>query len=74
MLTSASVYIGGQVIAITGPYRRCNDTLIYSFADCIVTEGELLDLARADKLDAEGVSELATKIAGSRSASHEPSN
>lgn len=51
-----------QGIVITGPFRRRNGTFIYSFADCIVTEGELLDLAKADKLDAAGVSELAFKI------------
>jgi len=50
-------------INVIGPFRRPNGTFEYSFADCVVTERELLDLARAGKLDAAGVSELTAKIA-----------
>jgi len=49
-------------INVIGPFRRPNGTFEYSFADCVVTERELLDLARAGKLDAAGVSELTAKI------------
>jgi hypothetical protein len=49
-------------IKVIGPYRRRNGSSIYSLANCVVTELELLDLASAGKLDAAGVSELAAKI------------
>ena len=49
-------------IKVTEPYRRRNGTFIYSLANCVVTERELLDLPNAGKLDAAGVSELTAKI------------
>ena len=49
-------------IHVIGPFRRHNDTFVYSLADCVVTERELLELAIAGKLDAAGVSELTAKI------------
>jgi hypothetical protein len=51
-----------QGIHVIGPFRRPNGTFVYSLADCVVTERELLDLAIAGKLDAAGVSELTAKI------------
>jgi hypothetical protein len=49
-------------IQVTGPYETPKGTLVYTLANVIVTERELLDLARAEKLDAAGVSELTDKI------------
>ncbi len=49
-------------IKVTDPHRRRNGTFIYSLANCVVTERELLDLPHAGKLDASGVSELTAKI------------
>src|SRR3981081_4646617 len=45
-------------IQVIGPFRRRNGTLIYGLAGCVVTEHEILDLAKAGKLDATGVAEL----------------
>jgi len=49
-------------IQVVGPFRRHDGTFVYSLADCVVTEREILDLAIAGKLDVAGVSELTTKI------------
>jgi len=49
-------------IKVIGPFRRRNGTFIYSLAECVVTDHEILDLAKAGKLDAGGVSELTAKI------------
>jgi hypothetical protein len=51
-----------QGIQVTGPYETRKGTLVYTLADGIVTERELLDLAKAGKLDAAGVSELTARI------------
>ena len=50
-----------QGLNVIGPFRSRNGTLVYSLFDCIVTERELLDLARAGRLDAAGVSVLTAK-------------
>lgn len=39
-------------IAVSGPYRRQNGTLVFSVADCVVTEDELLCLEHEGKFDA----------------------
>lgn len=49
-------------IEVIGPFRRRNGAFICSLADCVVMENEILDLAKAGKLDATGVSELTAKI------------
>jgi hypothetical protein len=49
-------------INVIGPFRSSNGAFLYSLADCVVTDRELLDLAIAGKLDAAGVSELSAKI------------
>jgi hypothetical protein len=49
-------------ISVIGPFRSSNGTFLYSLADCVVTDRELLDLAITGKLDAAGVSELSAKI------------
>jgi hypothetical protein len=51
-----------HAIQVTGPYRTPKGTVIYTLAECVVTERELLDLANAGKLDAAGVSQLAAKV------------
>ena len=49
-------------IKATGPYRTPKGILIYTLASSVVTERELLDLAKAGKLNATGVSELVARI------------
>jgi hypothetical protein len=51
-----------QGINVIGPFRKRNGALLYFLFGSIVTEHELLDLARAGKLDAAGVSDLTAKI------------
>jgi hypothetical protein len=51
-----------QGIQITGPYQTPKGTVIYTLADGIVTERELLDFAKTGKLDAAGVSEFTARI------------
>lgn len=48
-------------IQVTGPYRTRAGTFIYSLAYSVVTEHELLDLAKARSFDAAGVPELIAK-------------
>jgi hypothetical protein len=40
-------------IAVSGPYRRRRGTLVFSVAECVVTEDELLWLEREGKVDAD---------------------
>jgi hypothetical protein len=49
-------------IEVIGPFGRRNGAFICRLADCGVMENEILDLAKAGKLDATGVSELTAKI------------
>jgi hypothetical protein len=39
-----------------------NGILVYSMADCVVAEWELLDMRASGKLNAQGVHELFTKV------------
>jgi hypothetical protein len=48
-------------IAVSGPYRRQNDMLVFSVAECVVTEDELLCLERDGKLDAHELQKLLSK-------------
>jgi hypothetical protein len=57
-----------QGIRVTGPYATPKGTLVYTLADGVVTERELLDLAKAGRLDAAGVSELTDRIMKSGAA------
>jgi hypothetical protein len=61
-ITAVVLALQGHGIQVSGPYRTRQGTLIYSLADCIVTESELLNLAKAGKLDPAGVSELIARI------------
>lgn len=49
-------------ITVTGPYRTPKGIVIYTLADCVVTERELLDLAKSEKLDATCVSRIGARI------------
>jgi hypothetical protein len=49
-------------IAVTGPYRRRNGTLVFSLAECVVTEDELLRIHRDGELSATGIQELFAEI------------
>ena len=49
-------------ITVTGPYQTPKGIVIYTLADCVVTERELLDLAKSEKLDATCVSGIAARI------------
>jgi len=50
-----------QGINVIGPFRRHNGTFLYGLLDYIVSDSELVDLKRAGKLDAAGVSHLTAK-------------
>jgi hypothetical protein len=45
-------------IAVSGPYRRRNGTLMFSVADHVVTKDELLRLPRDESLEPNKVREL----------------
>jgi hypothetical protein len=49
-------------IAVSGPYRRRNGTLMFSVAHDVVTEDELLRLPRDERLEPERVHELLNEI------------
>jgi hypothetical protein len=48
-------------IAVTGPYRRRNGTLVFSVADSVVTEEELLRFQRDGKISANAIQDLLSK-------------
>lgn len=54
-------------IAITGPYRRRNGTLVFSVADSVVTEEELLRFQRDGKISSNGIQDLSSKADKRRS-------
>lgn len=49
-------------IKVTGPYRTPKGTAIFTLADAVVTERELLDFAIAGKLYASDISEFTSRI------------
>jgi hypothetical protein len=51
-----------HAVKVAGPHRTPKGASIYILANCVVTERELLDLAKAGKLDTADVSELADKV------------
>jgi len=61
-LGSAVRAIRNQGTPVSGPYRRQNGKLVFSVADCVVTEDELLRLPRDRRLEANDVRELLTEI------------
>jgi hypothetical protein len=65
-LRSAVQTIRKHGTPVSGPYRRRNGTLVFSVADCVVTEDELLRLPRNGRLEANNVQELLAEI-GKRS-------
>jgi hypothetical protein len=59
-ITAVVQTLGDHAIKVTGPYQTPKGTIIYTFANCVVTERELLDLANAKNLEV-ALSELASK-------------
>lgn len=49
-------------IAVSGPYRRQNGTLMFSVADEVVTEDELLRLPCDERLEPNSVHEILDEI------------
>jgi len=59
---AAAQTLRDQGIKVAGPYRTPNGTPIFTLADGVVTERELLDLVIAGKLDVAGVAEFTAKV------------
>jgi hypothetical protein len=62
VLNSAVQTMRTRGIAVSGPYRRRDGTLLFSVADCVVTEEELLRLRREERLEASNVHEILAAI------------
>lgn len=62
VLNSAVQIMRNHGIAVSGPYRRRNGTLMFSVADHVVTEEELLRLPRDERLEPNKVHELLAEI------------
>jgi len=61
-LNSALQIMRNHGIAVSGPYRRQNGTLMFSVADDVVTEDELLRMPQDERLEPNNVHELLAKI------------
>lgn len=61
-LHSAVQTMRNHGIAVSGPYRRRNGTLMFSVGDDVVTEDELLRLPRDERLEPSNVHELLAEI------------
>jgi hypothetical protein len=61
-LRSAVQTLRNHGTPVSGPYRRRDGTLVFSVADCVVTEDELLRLPRNGRLEAKNVQELPAEI------------
>lgn len=48
-------------IAVSGPYRRPNDMLVFSVAECVLTEDELVCLEHDGKFDAQELQKVLSK-------------
>jgi hypothetical protein len=62
VLNSAVQIMRNHGIAVSGPYRRRNGTLMFTVADHVVTEDELLRLPRDERLERNKVHEFLAKI------------
>lgn len=49
-------------IAVSGPYRRLNGSLVFSIAECVVTEDELLRFLRDGSFETNEFQELLSEI------------
>ena len=49
-------------VAVTGPYRRRNGTLVFSIAGCVVTEEELVRFQQDRELSSNSIQELLAEI------------
>jgi hypothetical protein len=47
---------------VSGPYRRRNGTLVFSVADCVITEDELLELPCDRRLESNDIQQLLAEI------------
>jgi hypothetical protein len=61
-LNSAVHIMRNHGIGVSGPYRMRNGTLVFSVADDVVTEEELLRLPRNERLETNNVHELLDEI------------
>ena len=61
-LRSAVRTIRNHGIAVSGPYRRQNGTLLFALAEYVVTEDEMLRLPRDERLEPSNVRELLAEI------------
>jgi hypothetical protein len=57
-LNSAVQTMRNQGIAVSGPYRMRSGTLVFSVADDVVTEDELLRLPSDERLEPNSIHEL----------------
>ena len=49
-------------VAVSGPYRRPNGILVFSVAECVVTEDELLRVLRDGSFETNEFQELLSEI------------
>jgi hypothetical protein len=61
-LRSAVQTLRNHGTTVSKPYRRRNGTLVFSVANCVVSEDELLRLPRDERLAANYVHELIAEI------------
>jgi hypothetical protein len=47
---------------VNGPYRRQNGTFVFSIANCVITEDEMLRLQDEGKLEANDLQEFLAEI------------
>ena len=57
-LRSALQTMRNHGIIVNGPYRRRNGTFVFSIANCVITEAELLRLQDEGKLQANDLQEF----------------
>jgi hypothetical protein len=57
-LRSALQTMRNHGIIVNGPYRRRNGTFVFSIANCVITEDELLRLQDEGKLEANDLQEF----------------
>jgi len=57
-LRSALQTMRNHGIIVNGPYQRRNGTFVFSIANCVITEDELLRLQDEGKLEANDLQEF----------------
>jgi hypothetical protein len=61
-LRSALHTLRNHGIIVSGPYRRQNGAFVFSIANCVITEDELLRLQDEGKLQANDLQEFLAEI------------